>query len=238
MAELLGEVTAVLMAKDPRSTPVKSRLQRAGGLTPALAGEVAEAMLLCTAKRLAAAGGLVLAVTPDGVGRSLAGRLGVEPRATIDQGPGDIGERLLRVWRRIDGPVAFFGADSPDVPDSALAAIPVALRESDLAIGPTGDGGYWVLASGARREVILTRIDWGTDRVYDQTLCRAEVAGLRVRILPAWHDTDRPEDVDALRQRLRSPPDGSTSLNDDAPLRRLAERLDHLCARPPTGTPA
>ena len=234
---LLGNVTAVIMAKDPARVGVKSRLTT-GGWTAAEAGQVAEVMLRCIAQRLReAASRVVLAVTPDGAGPGLADRLGLDPDDVVDQGPGDLGSRLDRVWRvaGTDDPVAFFGGDSPDVPSSLLAAIPSTLEVCDVAVGPTGDGGYWTLAARTHTPAVLKGIDWGSAHVYDQTRLKAAGAGLVVGTLPPWHDVDHPGDVDALRERLRQlqeDPPGLAKMTE--PLRWMAAQLDQFR---PTRTP-
>jgi len=236
MCPLFADVTGVLMAKRPRRGLVKTRLYRRGPYTAEVAAEVAWEMLHCTARRLAECGRLVLAVTPDGCGPEMARRLDIPLVRTVDQGAGDLGQRLSRVWRLVgtDRLVAFFGGDAPDVPEVALGEIAPALGKTALAIGSTGDGGFWTLAGRSYQAAVFRGIDWGTSRVYDQTCQRAAAAALRVHQLPAWHDIDRPEDVQALRQRLRNRAGHDLSgLIDDAPLRRLAERLDALCSTNP-----
>ena len=125
---LLGELTPVLMAKWPDAGQVKTRLTRDAVYSPDEAARIAEAMLRCMAERLAAAGALVLAVTPQGCGERLARRLGVRPARLLNQAPGNLGRRLDRVWSAVGDrqPVAFFGGDSPDIPDSMLQEIPAA----------------------------------------------------------------------------------------------------------------
>jgi rSAM/selenodomain-associated transferase 1 len=212
-------VTAVVFAKLPEAGRVKTRL--AGEMVDdAGAAGVALAMLRCTVRRLRRRGRVVLAIDPDGARGAFESAIDAGSLETVDQGPGTLGDRLDRVWRAVAPatPVAFFGADTPDVPMSMLAEIDVALAEADAAVGPTGDGGYWTLAAARHRPELLRDIDWGGDRVYDQTCRRAAGAGVRLHVLPAWHDVDRPQDVSALVARLQR-------VKDDEDLRVLAERL-------------
>jgi glycosyltransferase A (GT-A) superfamily protein (DUF2064 family) len=228
--------TAILLAKLPRPGAVKTRLTGTGGLSAAEAAEVALAMLCCSVERLAARWTVVVAITPDGTGDRLLAALGGALPAEIaarlqfvDQGEGDLGVRLGRAWRAVgsSSPVAFFGADTPDLPASHLEAIERGLVSSDVAIGPTPDGGYWTLASRDHRPGLLARVDWGSESVYDQTCDRAAAGGLRLESLPGWPDVDRPADVIALRERLAGThPD----LANDAVLARLAERLGTILA--------
>jgi rSAM/selenodomain-associated transferase 1 len=197
-------MTAVIMVKRPEPGAVKTRLVEPGGVSASVAADIARAMLACIARRLDRIMPVVLAVTPDGCGRDLAHALSLSHLPTVDQGSGDLGERLDRVWRTQDPhePIAFFGCDSPDVPIDAIEAIVPALRDHDVAIGPTLDGGYWTLAASRYLPALLDQIDWGGENVYDQTLARARDAALRVHRLPEWVDVDRAVDVLALHQRL------------------------------------
>jgi len=200
-----GELTVVVMAKRPEPGHVKTRLVTAGGLDADRAAELAWAMLACTVERVSRLGRVVLAVSPDGAGPSMAERLeDVAEVIVVDQGAGDLGDRLARVWATLGGrvPIAFFGTDSPDLPVGHLAALRDGLVAADVVVGPTSDGGYWGL--GTRRHIpdIFARIDWGTETVYDRTCARVSELDLELGRLPGWHDVDLPDDLAAMRERL------------------------------------
>lgn len=227
----IGSVNAVVMAKYPEPGRGKTRLI-SGSLSAETASKVAMAMLQCMIRRLGIFGQVILGVTPDGFGSEMSRRLGPADVLIVDQGPGDLGQRLDRVWKQVgvDQAIAFFGMDSPDIPIEWLEMIPVSLDRSDLALGSTEDGGYWTLA--ARRYVprVLREIDWGSESVYHQTCQRAEEAGYSIDELPAWPDVDEPEDLMKLRQRLAGTK--SAGQVQDAALHRLARRLNELLNLP------
>jgi rSAM/selenodomain-associated transferase 2 len=62
-------------------------------------------------------------------------------------------------------------------------------------LGPAADGGYGPI--GLRRAIpdLFRGITWSTDQVLKQTLSKAAAAGLKVKVLPALRDVDRPEDL-------------------------------------------
>ena len=239
----------IIMAKQPEPGRVKSRLVQ-GGLSPAAAAGAAEAMLRCVVRRWRSVGPLHLAVSPDGTGEAFRRSLGLPDMPIIDQGPGDLGERMERVWLQAapEGPVAFVGVDSPDVPRGHMDQIAAALDRADAAVGATDDGGYWTLAAGSFLPALLARIDWGSPLVYDQTCQRAREAGVSLVELPAWHDVDDVADLTALRMRLRPPqglpeglepsksPDAATgaSSDDAAALQELGRRLAALLPETPS----
>ena len=149
----------------------------------------------------------------------------------IDQGRGDLGRRIDHVWRAIGGgPALFLGADSPDVPGTALAGVPVALARAEAAVGRVPDGGYWALAGRRLYPDLLAGIDWGTPRVYHQTLEAGRRGGLKLVDLAPWFDVDNIGDLQALRRRLGVRP----GRHPDAALDDLRRALDHvLTGQPP-----
>jgi uncharacterized protein len=90
-------------------------------------------------------------------------------------------------------------SDSPTLPTALLVETAAVLAQpGDRAVlGPSTDGGYYLLGIKQAHRRLFDDIDWSTDRVARQTLDRAREIGLDVHRLPAWYDVD---DSQALRQ--------------------------------------
>jgi hypothetical protein len=90
-------------------------------------------------------------------------------------------------------------SDSPTLPTSLLVRTAEILAQpGDRAVlGPSTDGGYYLLGIKAPHRRLFDDIDWSTERVAGQTLERAREIGLSIHVLPAWYDVD---DAGALRQ--------------------------------------
>ena len=113
--------------------------------------------------------------------------------ALVDQGGGDLGERLLRA---ADSPVILIGADIPDLSTACLQDAAAALRDAPVVIGPAEDGGYYLLGLRTPMPFLFEAMPWGTDRVFAITAGRLAVRGVIPALLPALADLDRPEDLD------------------------------------------
>jgi glycosyltransferase A (GT-A) superfamily protein (DUF2064 family) len=76
----------------------------------------------------------------------------------------------------------------------------------DVVLGPTADGGYYLLALRAERidPRLFAGIEWSTGRVLEQTIERCDALGLRRSMLPAGRDIDRPADLEWLAEGLRA----------------------------------
>ena len=101
-------------------------------------------------------------------------------------------------WRRFESG----NSDSPTLPTAFLVETAAALAEpGDRAVlGPSSDGGYYLLGLKTAHRHMFENIAWSTEQVAKQTLERAREIGLAVHRLPVWYDVD---DVDGLR-RLRT----------------------------------
>ncbi|KAF0652596.1 hypothetical protein L107_13046 [Cyanobium sp. Copco_Reservoir_LC18] len=149
--------------------------------------------------------GLRLVLATSGLGPGAADRwgrrLGVD--RVVDQGPGSLGLRMQRQmrrgWREGAAAVVLIGSDLPELAADDLLAAFRALEHSELVLGPAGDGGYWLIGRRRATPQVFAGIDWGSDRVLEQTLQLARKAGLGTALLAERHDLDRPADLDRWR---------------------------------------
>jgi hypothetical protein len=76
------------------------------------------------------------------------------------------------------------------------------LKKIPVVIGPTFDGGYYLIGLSGLNDDIFDGIGWGTSRVFDQTLTRIKSLNTQVYVLPPWYDVDTSEDLEFLRTHL------------------------------------
>jgi rSAM/selenodomain-associated transferase 1 len=116
----------------------------------------------------------------------------------------DLGERLHHVFVDLFGSgyreIVVADSDSPTVPLSSIDQAYKQLIEEgcDLVLGPSDDGGYYLIALKRPAERIFHDIPWSTDSVLDTTLARAKDLALRVGLLPPAYDIDVEKDLKRL----------------------------------------
>jgi rSAM/selenodomain-associated transferase 1 len=90
------------------------------------------------------------------------------------------------------GSVCLVNADSPNLPTEYLVEAVFRLRQPGerVVLGPAADGGYYLIGLKRFHARLFDEIDWSTERVYRQTLDRAEELGVEVAALPEWYDVD------------------------------------------------
>jgi rSAM/selenodomain-associated transferase 1 len=180
----------VIFTRFPEPGLAKTRL------IPAL-GEVGAAMLhrRLTERTLAAAraSGLALEVRTTGASTPAFEDWLGEGVLLVDQGGGDLGERLQRAASPT--PVLFIGSDLPDITADHLTNAVARLLTHRVVVGPAEDGGYWALGLTEPCDYLFDAMPWGTDRVLDITLNRLREHGIKPALLPTLADCDRPEDL-------------------------------------------
>jgi rSAM/selenodomain-associated transferase 1 len=195
----------VIMAKVPLPGEVKTRL--ASILSPEGAAELARCFFLdsmdltqsvldCEA---------VLAYSPDDADeyfREACKKIGV----LVPQGEGDLGQRMQRVFTTLFDQgysrILLIGTDVPTLPLSHLQEAFSVLEEHPVVIGPSLDGGYYLLGLQTMVPEIFEDIDWGTEQVLHQTVERLSERDIQAGVLPLWYDVDTLEDLDFLIAHL------------------------------------
>jgi hypothetical protein len=125
----------------------------------------------------------------------------------IAQPSGTLGDRMRATMDRLfaDGAalVVLIGSDLPDItPDRIEQAVAhLAGDEDALVLGPTADGGYYLIASRGGAPDVFNGIDWGSDRVLTQTVAAAARLGRRVHLVEPMRDVDTLDDLREVRAR-------------------------------------
>ena len=107
--------------------------------------------------------------------------------------------------------VILTGADLPLMTKTHLDSGFAALNEADIAIGPTSDGGYYLVGMKKPTRTIFENQRYGGATVLENTLAAANAAGLSVKLALPCDDVDTPEDLRCLMPRL-SPESATCSL--------------------------
>ena len=222
------------MTKAPRAGKVKTRL------TPPLTPEESAALNICflrdTTAALSAAvldGGAraVGVYTPVGEESAYAEILPAEFELVPQRGDA-FGERLIFATEDLFAlgfdSVCLIDSDSPTVPQQAYEqAIAFLAQPRDrIVLGPSDDGGYYLIGLKQPHRRVFEEIDWSTERVCEQTLQRAAEIGVEVEMLPTWYDVDDRATLQRLCGELLN---GANSPGFSAPqtrgfLARLIER--------------
>jgi uncharacterized protein len=113
---------------------------------------------------------------------------------------GNLGERLQNVFERSfeNGlqRIVVIGTDSPGLPMAYIQKGFQALLHHDLVLGPTRDGGYYLIGlRGNPAPGFFDGIPWSTSGVLTLTLRVAAELGMKVHLLPEYFDVDTPEDL-------------------------------------------
>jgi rSAM/selenodomain-associated transferase 1 len=139
--------------------------------------------------------------------RTLPGGIGL-----IEAWRQNFGDCLLhtieQIFARGHASAVVLNSDSPTLPTALLVETAAALaRPGDRAVlGPSSDGGYYLLGLKAAHRHMFEDIAWSTEQVAEQTLERAREIGLDVHRLPVWYDVDDVDGLRRLRAELSDPP--------------------------------
>lgn len=205
-----SQCALAVMAKAPRPGRVKTRL------SPPLTGEQAAAINICflrdTTENIAAvsvsgASAGIVSYTPVG-DEALFDNLLPRGFALIPQRGDSFGERLMATAEDIlacgYGSVCLIDSDSPTVPAVAFEQAVAALQQEGdrVVLGPSDDGGYYLIGLKRAHSGLFTDITWSTASVFSETVSAAKTAGIEVVLLPLWYDIDDHKTLELLKAEL------------------------------------
>ncbi len=172
------------------------------------------------------------------------------------QGSGDLGQRMARWFQGQLGPrreedappepppqpramsprAMLIGGDCLTVGPTEIAEAFEKLADHDVVIGPSADGGYYLIGIAGRwnpaRGSLFENVSWGTDRVAEITRRRVESAKLSAAELAPMEDVDTIDELDRLRETLASRP---TDRSRPDHLENLRRSIDATLASPSSG---
>mgnify|MGYP000025680380 FL=1 len=91
--------------------------------------------------------------------------------------------------------VILIGCDLPDLTSALISNAFDALQSNDVVIGPSCDGGYYLIGLNKETPDLFKEISWSTEKVLNQTLEKAERLSLKVQLLDRLRDIDTLEDL-------------------------------------------
>lgn len=219
----------VVFAKAPIVGEVKTRL--CPPLTPDEAASLHGSLVMDMLERCQAVKGCdrILAGSPDRTHpffKAMEGRFKVKLWEQVGE---DLGARMARTFQ--DGlessyhSLMIVGTDIPGITSQMMTQALTALTEHDLVLGPTVDGGYYLI--GLRKHVpeLFQGIPWSTDQVYARTEQKAKALGLSLKILPTLRDIDTIEDLQAVTRDMNLPGPNLVSQRTKNVLLELSKRL-------------
>ena len=231
-----GLCALAVMTKAPQAGKVKTRL------TPPLSSDEAAALNTCflrdtaaaiskTAERGSARG--IAVYTPVGAEGAYADILPEEFELVPQRGDA-FGERLICATQDLlklgFASACLIDSDSPTVPQNAFEQAVAFLSQpgDSVVLGPSDDGGYYLIGLKKLHRSLFEGIDWSTERVLEQTMQRAREIDLPVHLLPAWYDVD---DRTTLRRLCHELFEANGSGDPGYPAPATRQFLDELLRR-------
>ena len=200
--------TLAIMAKAPRPGMVKTRL------TESIPSAAVIALYRCLLEdTVALAKSLpsveVAVMCPESDQDELAHLLGNTVQVVAQWGKG-LAAGLTSVFRHFTGlgrqHIVAFNSDSPHLPPSVLENAYEVLATHDVVVGPTHDGGYYLVGAKAAHPTLFEGHGMGTGSAFDRLLTRAKILELSAGFTEPFYDIDVASDLIPLARELRLAP--------------------------------
>ena len=120
-------------------------------------------------------------------------------RKRLQQG-GDLGARMWVAFQEgfTEGyaKIAVIGSDCPDISPEILESAFSRLDENEVVLGPSEDGGYYLIGMSSRFPFLFQEMMWSTPDVLPETIRRLEERSISYGLLPELNDIDTVEDLE------------------------------------------
>jgi rSAM/selenodomain-associated transferase 1 len=219
----------IVFAKAPVAGSVKTRL--CPPLTPDEAASLHGSLVLDVLERCQTLKGYdrILAGTPSfhhPFFRAMEARFKIP---VWDQIGDDLGARMASAFKQALGvpyrSVVVIGTDIPGVNASILTTAVKSLQVHDVVLGPTMDGGYYLVGLRALVPDLFENIPWSTDQVFSLTEQKIKALRLSLEILPRLRDLDTVEDLHFFIREAKDRQSQALSSRTKNVLQELAKRL-------------
>lgn len=193
------------MVKVPIAGTVKTRLQPA--ITPEQSAGLAAAFLQdAENKAESICDKTILAFTPFEK-RTVLLKLLRNEHILIEQKGADLGEKMFHAFEfafaHDSDAVVMIGTDSPTVPaDFIEQAFEFLETNSDVVLGKTEDGGFYLIGLRILREEIFRKVTWSSAKTFEQVRRNVMNLNLHLREVPSWYDIDMPKDLEKLKSEF------------------------------------
>jgi hypothetical protein len=128
------------------------------------------------------------------------------PEMWRQQVDGDLGARMGAALEELlaEGrPSAILlGSDHPTVSRDMIANAFHALETAEVVLGPSQDGGLYIVGWASVHPELMQDIPWSTERVLETVVARARAHGVSTALLDPWYDVDDARDLAFLRAHL------------------------------------
>lgn len=203
MQKTIAPIPLYLMAKAPVSGAVKTRMQPQ--LDRAQSVQLAHVMLQQSARNACRhwRGEVSLCALPQPTHPAFRQLLADYPLAHATQRGENLGARMLQALKQgiaRAGCAAVIGCDVPHCPGDILLAAHAMLARGENPVGPTEDGGFYLLGLQRAEQTLFNGVQWGGGDEWAAVRARASAVGMRFAELPRLRDIDRYADLQWLAE--------------------------------------
>ncbi len=128
--------------------------------------------------------------------------------STYPQRGQDLGERMQNAIQREfsngAASVVVLDTDSPTLPGQYIMQAFELLKKVDFVLGPTCDGGCYLMGASLPGITPFSSVPWGTPQTFKKTVHNISTAGLKLAITPPWYDVDTEHGFEMLKSHIEA----------------------------------